>query len=66
MCKRSWAAARVKTIDSQCLFKHGYLAACKRDGRAPFVAAKKLFLQAFAKNDVAEGGCPPLPGPASA
>ena len=59
----TWAAKRIKTIDSQCLFGHGFLAACKIDGRAPFVAAQKVFLNAFASIDPAQGGCPALPGP---
>ena len=60
----TWAAKRAKTIDSQCLFARGFLDACKADGRAPFKAAQKLFLAAFASTDPAQGGCPALPGPA--
>ena len=45
------------------MLKHGYIASCKADGRAPFAAAKKIFLAAFASDDPAKGGCPALPGP---
>ena len=41
----------------------GYIDACKKGGRAPFAAAKKIFLEAFASGDPAKGGCPALPGP---
>ena len=59
----TWSARRVKTIDSKCLFKMGYLDACKVDGRAPFQTARKHFEAAFASDDAAMGGCPGLPGP---
>ena len=59
----TWGARRVKTIDAQCMLKHGYVAACGKDGRAPFAAAKTIFLDAFASDDPAKGGCPALPGP---
>lgn len=60
----TWRPRRVKTIDAQCLFGHGYLARC-RDGtqRAPFTTAEKLFEAAFASDDPAAHGCPALPGP---
>ena len=60
------ARAGVKTIDAQCLFKHGFLAACKADTRAPFTTAQKTFLNAFASTDPTKGGCPALPGPTDA
>ena len=59
----TWSPKRVKTLDAQCMLKHGYIDACKKDGRAPFAAAKKIFLEAFASDDPAKGGCPALPGP---
>jgi len=59
----TWTATRVKTIDAQCLLKHAYIAACQADGRAPFRRAKDKFVQAFASDDQAEGGCPRLDGP---
>ena len=59
----TWSEKRIKTIDAQCMLKHGYIPACKTDGRAPFAAAKKIFLAAFASDDPAKGGCPALPGP---
>ena len=59
----TWASARVKTIDAQCLLKHGYIEACVADGRAPFKQAKAKFLAAFSSEDPAIGGCTGLPGP---
>jgi len=59
----TWTARRVKTIDSKCLFAHGYLAACKASARAPFAQAKARFSAAFASEDESVGGCPALPGP---
>jgi len=56
----TWTAARIKTIDSHCLFDHGYLPSCKADGRAPFAQAAKKFMAAFASEDEAAGGCPEL------
>ena len=61
----TWRASRVKTIDAQCLFGHGYVQRCLEDRRAPFVSAEKLFTQAFASIDPAAAGCPALPGPLS-
>ena len=60
----TWATTRVKTVDSACVFhKQAFLDACQSDGRAPFAKATAIFLAAFASDDPAEGGCPPLPGP---
>ena len=57
----SWKATKKKTIDSTCLFDLlKFKEACKADGRAPFSSATNIFLSAFAKNDPAEGGCPPI------
>jgi len=57
----TWKATRTKTIDSKCLLDlHGFKAACAADGRAPFAKATKIFLQALAKDEISEGGCPPL------
>ena len=57
----TWLPARVKTIESTCLFKEqGFAAACRAAGRAPFTAATKLFENAFSSDDPAEGGCPPI------
>ena len=56
----TWTATRVKTIDAQCMLTHGYIDACKADGRAPFTSAKQTFLAAFASDDPAKGGCPPI------
>ena len=61
----TWTTTRVKTVDSACIFhKQAFLDACQSDGRAPFAKATALFQAAFASDDPAEGGCPPLPGPA--
>eukprot|EP01065_Artemidia_motanka_P025034 TRINITY_DN2993_c0_g2_i1.p1 TRINITY_DN2993_c0_g2~~TRINITY_DN2993_c0_g2_i1.p1 ORF type:complete len:417 (+),score=142.18 TRINITY_DN2993_c0_g2_i1:61-1311(+) len=61
----SWRVRRrVKTIDGKCLLAGTkYADACKADRRAPFPAATKLFLDAFASADPSKGGCPPLDGP---
>ena len=60
----TWSAARVKTIDGQCLLGHGFLDACRAgDRRAPFTAARDVFVRAFATDDPASGGCKGLPGP---
>ena len=56
----TWRAWRVKTIDSKCLFAHGYIDACRADGRAPFAQAKRHFSAAFASEDESAGGCPAL------
>ena len=57
----TWSATRTKTIDSKCLLdRHGFKEACAADGRAPFLHASKVFLQAMAEDDIAKGGCPPL------
>jgi hypothetical protein len=55
----TWQAKIRNTIDSECLFdKHDFKAACVADGHAPFPSATRIFLRAFAENDVAKGGCP--------
>ena len=57
----SWQAARVKTINGSCLFDvHNFNETCAADARAPFPTASVAFRKAFASDDVAEGGCPPL------
>ena len=33
--------------DAKCLFAHGYVRVCRKEGRAPFATAKALFLKAF-------------------
>lgn len=60
----TWAVTHVKTINGTCLFKqHAFYERCAANGRAPFVQAEWTFKQAFKKDDVANGGCPPLPYP---
>ena len=62
----SWAATRVKTIDGDCLISaRGFNATCAEGRRAPFADARAVFDRAFASDDPAEGGCPPVVAPAS-
>ena len=58
----SWKkAARLKTINSKCLFEqHGFADLCKSERRSPFAKASAAFLAAFASEDVTKGGCPAL------
>lgn len=57
----SWQATRVKTINGSCLFDlHNFNATCAADARAPFKTAHAAFERAFASDDPADGGCPPL------
>lgn len=57
----SWSAVRTKTIDAKCLLDQlGFKEACEAGQRAPFAAATRIFLGAFATDDPATGGCPPL------
>eukprot|EP01102_Stenamoeba_stenopodia_P020186 TRINITY_DN7788_c0_g1_i1.p1 TRINITY_DN7788_c0_g1~~TRINITY_DN7788_c0_g1_i1.p1 ORF type:complete len:433 (+),score=79.90 TRINITY_DN7788_c0_g1_i1:217-1515(+) len=58
----SWqVVGRLKTINSTCLFSHGFANTC--NSTFPLTAANKLFYQAFASDYPQDNGCPPLPGP---
>ena len=58
----SWKkSARLKTIDSKCLFQqHGFADLCKLEKRAPFAKARDAFKAAFFEEDVTKGGCPAI------
>jgi hypothetical protein len=57
----TWRKKRVKTIDGECLIHTGGFAeTCKREKRAPFPEAMKMYLKAFESDDPKEGGCPPI------
>eukprot|EP00630_Chrysocystis_fragilis_P000470 CAMPEP_0197389940 /NCGR_PEP_ID=MMETSP1165-20131217/2061_1 /TAXON_ID=284809 /ORGANISM="Chrysocystis fragilis, Strain CCMP3189" /LENGTH=420 /DNA_ID=CAMNT_0042915393 /DNA_START=61 /DNA_END=1323 /DNA_ORIENTATION=- len=57
----TWAAERIKTINSSCLFEtHDFLALCQQDARVPFTTAAEAFRAAFDYDDPAQGGCPEL------
>jgi len=55
----TWRGRPVKTINGSCVLSRGkaFEAACKASARAPFPQPAVLFLEAFASDDPAQGGC---------